>query len=398
MNRDQIVAELNKANERYDALATAETRDNAALADVAEEIVSFQTRLSGFDAIATPAPIVVRDEKPINHDAVLVKSWAERAAAGENLSVTLEGRDIFTGVSAGGQDIVPIDYIEEIDHKPRRPLTLLNYIPVRPTTSDTISVFVETLWTNAAAPVKRRDGNPADYVAYQASDIQVVKQLVPVVKIGSYVRTDRDSLADQGQLQMLLSDDLQYFVTHEILNELVATSDTTNGLHSIAVTGPGRAQAQTYTLAGDDDADRIALIEAIRKAKTATEKALLPAEWVALSPAAYEALQLAKSSTGFYLSGGPFGDPNQNTIWGLNMVICHELADNDTTPFGRVLVGTAQKVTLFSRRQTELTVSENVNDDFLKDAVRIKASVRLALSNRRPEAIVVVTGVVAPPA
>jgi|GEM_PF-3097054 len=396
MNREQLLAELNKAQDKVAAVRSAEVIDTDALSSAVVELDAVRSQLSAFDAFSTPTATTKIEANTATRSAAgallaVAPDFAKRAASGENFTVNLDTRsDVFTGATSGGLDIVPIDYVTPFDYKPWRPTTLLNKIPVAPTESDTIAVYVETSRVNSAAPVARRTGNPADFQAYAESSVVVTKQLIPVVKIGHYVRTDADSLADQGQLNQLIAQDLQNGVTQEILNELVAETDTVNGLTSIAVVGNGRAQNVTYTMGTDTNANAVALIEGIRKAKTLSETTLLPAEWVAMSPKAAEALSLAKSNTGFYLSGGPFMSGDEATVWGLPIVICHQLADNDAESFGRVLVGSSSRLTIFSRRQTEIAVSNNVNGDFLQDAIRIKASVRLGVSNRRPEAIVVV--------
>ena len=104
-----------------------------------------------------------------------------------------------------------------------------------------------------------------------------------------------------------------------------------------------------------------------------------------MSPGVAAAIETSKNASGSYLGAGPFGSGAFGGLWGLTPVISFMLPENS------VVVGSTRGVTLFSRRQTEITVSENVGDDFLRDAVRIKASARLALANRRPECMVVLT-------
>jgi HK97 family phage major capsid protein len=379
LERETLIASLNEAGAAVAALRQAEVVDTDALTSAIILLDAIRCELSAHDVTSTPAVIVpAAPAAPATFASALRETGIiDRAVNGQFGNAQIEGRDIFTGGGMGSLDILVPEYDGTIDRRPRRALTLLDVVPVRATTAETLNVFVQTGFSSAAAPVARRTGGT--YGSYVESGISVERQTVTVAKVGHYVRTDIDSLADQGQLDSLLQDELAYGVREAIEAQLVAATDTTNGIKSL-LTG---AQEMTYAI----DADGAAKLDAIRLAKTASELALLPADFVALNPLDIEAIELAKDGMERYLAGGPFaGGPA--TVWGLNIVVNHAL------PAGTMIVGSTRAVTLFTRRNTEIMVSENVGDDFLQDAVRIKASARVALSNRRPEAMVVITELV----
>ena len=397
MNREQLAAELNKRNEALTELLTAETRDAEAIASATIEVEAVSAQIRALDAASASTAIVARDAAPVSRNAEAFEALKTSALRGIDTSVDIEVsvRDIFSGSpSIGGLDVVVPDFDATIDRRPRRNLGFLDILPVRTTNSDTVVYYVETGFTSGVTAVAKRSGSPADFTAYTQSNISIVKRTATVQTLGTYVRTSRETLADASQVQAIVEDEILYSLREKIHNLIVAASDEEGSeLPSIAVVdGDNRAQSMTYTLAGDDNADRVALIEAIRKAKTAARKALLPADFVALSPAAYEAIQLAKNSIGQYIAGGPFvGD--EDTIWGLKMIEVDALSDNDETPFGRVVVGSTRGITFYARQSMELGYSENFNDDFVRNAAVIRGNVRCTLTTRRPTCVVVVTGV-----
>jgi HK97 family phage major capsid protein len=378
LERDALISELNAASARVAELRSAEEVDTDALTSAIVGLSAVREELSALDARQAPVftPAQAAPSAPTTFVGALRETGLiDRAVAGERGTVLVEGRDIFTGTGvAGAQDIVIPQYESTIERRLRTEQTILDVLPVRTTNSDTIVYFMETGFSNAAAPVARRANGT--YGSYAESDITIAKRTANCVKIGHYVRTDADSLADAGQLQSILEDELGYGVRQNIEAQLLADTNTTNGLPSLLVD----AQGMTYA-AGADGA---AKLDAIRQAKTLAEVALLPADFVAMNPADIEAIDLAKDGSERYLANGPFAGGPQ-TIWGLTVVTSHSL------PAGKIVVGSTRAVALYSRRATEVTVSDNVGEDFLEDALRIKASARLALANKRPEAMVVIT-------
>ena len=397
MNREQLAAELNKRSEVLTGLLSADTRDAEAIASATLEVEAISAQIRATDVATTPTTIATRDSVAVSPNAEAFRALQTGAASGAETMVSLDAnvRDIFSGSpSIGGLDVVVPEFDAIIDRRPRRNLGFLDILPVRTTVSDTVVYYVQTGFSSGVTTVAKRSGSPADFAAYGQSNVSIVKRTATVQTLGTYVRTSRETLADASQVQAIVEDEILYSLREKIHNLIVAASDEEGSeLPSIAVVdGDNRAQSMTYTLAGDDNADRVALIEAIRKAKTAARKALLPADFVALSPAAYEAIQLAKNSIGQYIAGGPFvGD--EDTIWGLKMIEVDALSDNDETPFGRVVVGSTRGITFYARQSMELGYSENFNDDFVRNAAEIRGNVRCTLTNRRPNCVVVVTGV-----
>lgn len=377
--RDKLMGELNKLADRAADLRDGEgTVDE--LIDVTARINGVRAELAALDAREVPtAPAVEAVASPRSFgEAALQTGFVER---GINGAPGVINRDVFSGPAAGGLDVVVPDFTPGIDAQPRNDVTVLDLIPTVPTSSDTVTFYVQTGFTNNAAGIPRREGDPETYGAYALSDVTVEKKTVPVVKVGHAFPTDEDTLADSPALAALLNRDGIDGVRRELESQLLAASDTANGLPSLVVTGTGRAQEQEYPNGGDGQD----VIDAIRAAKTKAENVGLRASFVLLSPATRELIELAKDNDGAYLGAGPFAGMN-GTLWQLPMVTSYFL------PAGvDAVVGSFEKVRLRVRRGIEVQMTNSHGDDFLKDAIKIKVSGRYALENTRPEAMVVVS-------
>jgi HK97 family phage major capsid protein len=379
--RDKLMGELNKLADR-----AADLRDGDGnvddLIEVTARINGVRAELAALDAREIPTVPAVEAA------AVSPRSFGEAALAtgfverGINGAPGVINRDVFSGPAAGGLDVVVPDFTPGIDAQPRNDVTVLDLIPTLPTSSDTIVFYVQTGFVNASAGIPRRVTVNGDttYGAYQLSDVTVEKKTVPVVKVGHAFPTDEDTLSDSPAMAALLNRDGIDGVRRELEAQLLAASDTANGLSSLIVTGTGRAQVQEYA-AGGDGQD---LIEAIRQAKTKAELAAIRATFVLLTPEARERVELAKDEDGRYLGAGPFAGLN-GTLWQLPMVTSYFLPEGVDA-----VVGSFEKVRLRVRRGIEVQMTNSHGEDFLKDAIKIKVSGRYALENTRPEAMVVV--------
>ena len=377
--RDKLMSELNKLADRAADLRDGDSSVDE-LIEVTARINGVRAEIAALDAREVPsAPSEVASVAPRSFgEAALGTGFVER---GLNGTPGVVNRDVFSGLAAGGLDVVVPDFTPGIDAEPRNDVTVLDLIPTVPTSSDTVTFYVQTGFVNESAGIPRRiTTNGATYGSYQLSDVTVEKKTVPVAKIGHAFPTDEDTLADSPALAALLNRDGIDGVRRELESQLLAASDTANGLSSLIVTGSGRAQVQEYA-AGGDGQD---LIEAIRQAKTKAELAAIPASFVLLTPEARERVELAKDEDGRYLGAGPFAGMN-GSLWQLPMVTSYFLPEGVDA-----VVGSFEKVRLRVRRGLEVQMTNSHAEDFLKDAIKIKVSGRYALENTRPEAMVVI--------
>ena len=292
--------------------------------------------------------------------------------------------DVFTGVGSGAQDVVVPFFDPTILRLNSPRATLLDLIPTKAIDSDTYVGYIEVGGITGNAAVPRRTGSPATYGSAPESTVATEKITINLGTIMAHTPSDLSTFKDSPQLFSLITDRLAINQRLAANAMLVAVSDTTDGLSSIAVTGEGRAQSRTYDVAGDDNADTLALIEAIRLAALDVELTNLPANVAVMSPATYAKIQLAKNSIGNFYEGGPF-TASQDSIWGLKIAVEHSLNGSD-----EVIVGSTVATTLCVNGGTEITTG-TVGDDFLKRAIKVLITTRALLVNARPEAWCVIT-------
>lgn len=147
----------------------------------------------------------------------------------------------------------------------------------------------------------------------------------------------------------------------------------------------GTSGVQTGTGLGADD---------IFKAAMAVEnQTRLPADAIAINPADYQTLRLAKDQNGQYYGGGYFyaqygqgGIIEQPPIWGLRTVV------SPAVPVGEAIVG-AFKLggEVLQKGGVTVDIAKQNEDDFIKNLVTILIEERCALAVRRPDAFVILS-------
>lgn len=392
MDREALVAQLNRSLEALAELRSAEGSDVEELTRAIAQVEADRVALAAFDTRQAPAQVAAGSSAAPQTQR-LADALRERGLNDNREVQIVTQRDIWTGTEEGPNktgealDIVVPEFDSEIDRRPRGALSLLDIIPVRPISSDTLIYYKQTGFTNNAAGKARRvdagDGTDT-FGAYSQSSISTEKVTVSVQSIGHTVVTDEISLEDSDQLEMLVADEGVFGVREELERQLLATDDTANGISSIAKTGTGRAQTHSYTAGADKGETGAAFLDALREAKTKAEEAKLPADFVVVSPAQAELIDLAKNDSGNYLAGGPFAGDSRRP-WGLTVVTSFQMPSSY-----KALVGSTRKLWLLARRGISVRKGYTGNQ-FAQDAVTIKVSGRFALKNVRPEAFVVIT-------
>ena len=397
MNREQIAAAINIAAEKLDLTRSAETTDTDAVVAATAELSALRERLAAFDATEARPP--VRAERIADRPKTLgqhAEDLMGRLASGSGqATVSTERADIWTG-SGGTADVVVPDFSAGIDGLPAsEDAKFLSLFPSIPTASDTVTTFVQSGFTNNAAGTARRASG--DFVNSPASDVTTAKKTVSVASISHTFRSDKASLSDSSALDALIRLEGPAGIQSALVAQVLATSDVANGVSSIAQTGTGRAQAHGAGYVYDDTdtaATGVQILTVIRQLKTLARLAQIPATVVAMSPEARELLDLAAVSTGF-LTGPYVAGATQ--AWGLQIVDLDALSpeDSETEGAGRLIVMGTSKARFRPRTSIELSVSENVNDDFLSGAVTFRFIQRILLENLRPEAVAVAEATIA---
>jgi HK97 family phage major capsid protein len=290
-------------------------------------------------------------------------------------------KSLFTGTDATSAGVfVTAEQTGILETLGRRPLTIRNVISVRRTGSDTVEYVRQTAHTNAAATVPEATSSATDGTAttitggYKPEGSWAFERQTATVKtIAEWVPATKRALADAGQLEGLINDELRADIAEEEENQILSGDGSGEDLTGIFNT----SGIQTQAFATD-------IFTTVRKAITkARVVGRVVPNAVALNPEQVEVVDLARENgaTGAFLGAGPFA-MGPRTLWGLPIV------ESEAIPAGRGLVGDFTKAVLWDREQTTVTVTDSHADFFIRNLVAILAEERVAFGVTRPTAFV----------
>jgi HK97 family phage major capsid protein len=257
----------------------------------------------------------------------------------------------------------------------------LNILPTLQTTSDVVEWVQQTGRTNNAAPVAEASASTGTSGTKSESGLAYAVKTAPVETIATHIPATTRSLADAPMLRSAIDDELLYMI-----RQVLQTQTITGDGNSPNLLGLNNQPGIQTGAAGTD------AIAAIFNAAIGVQvNGGVPATDVLLNQTAWAAIRLLRENTasgtlGGYIMGSP-NQPGPMTIFGLGAVFVPQLPAN--TAF--VLNATATTLALVEREGGTVTMGW-VNDDFLRNIVRILAELRALLIVRRPQGIFKLTG------
>jgi HK97 family phage major capsid protein len=304
-------------------------------------------------------------------------------------SAPIQVKALLTGLSrtSGGAFLTP-DRTDIIEMLGRAPLVLDQLISIRTTASDVVEFVQETSHTNAAAVVAEATSSasptsgagagplvPAPGGGYKPEGAWafVVKQ-ANVKTLAEWVPITKRALADVGQLEGLINDELQKDLAEIEEQQILNGDGTGENFTGITVT----SGIQTQAFATD-------IFTSIRKGitKLRTVGRVNPSA-IVLNPADSETVDLTKDLQGRYYYGGPQA-LGQKTLWGLPVV------ESEFQALHTATVADFSKAVCWDREQTTVTMTDSHADFFVRNLVAILAEERMAFGVVRPLAFCIVT-------
>jgi HK97 family phage major capsid protein len=295
-------------------------------------------------------------------------------------------KSLFTGTDSESAGVfVTAEQTGILEMLGRRPLTIRNVISVRRTGSDTVEYVRQTAHTNNAAPVPEATstgklgdgtGGTATLVTggYKPEGSWTFERETATVKtIAEWVPATKRALADAGQLEGLINDELRADIAEAEEAQILHGDGTGENLPGIFATSGIQTQAF--------DTD---IFTTVRRALTkARVVGRVVPNAVALNPEQVEVIDLARENgaTGAYLGAGPFA-LGPRTLWGLPVI------ESEGIPAGRGLLGDFSKAVLWDREQTTVTMTDSHDDFFIRNMVAVLAEERVAFGVTRPTAFV----------
>lgn len=326
-------------------------------------------------------------------DPIAVKSFIHR-------------KSLFTGASStsGGAFVIP-DQSGIIEMLGRREMRLRDLVSVRTTSSDTVEYVVQTSHTNSAAEVPEATSTAAPSGVADTGTGEVegttadtgsgavtftndpnggykpegswafARQTATVKTIAEWVPATKRALADAGQLEGLINDELRKDIEEREDSQILVGNGVGENLTGILNT----SNVQTQSFSTD-------VFTTVRKAitKARTVGRVIP-NAIVMNPADVETIDLARegsgNSSGAFLGLGPFSI-GPRTLWGIPIVESEAITEK------HALVGDFSKAVLWDRQQATVTMTDSHADFFIRNLVAILAEERVAFGVTRPTAFV----------
>jgi len=307
--------------------------------------------------------------KSVGEQFIESPEWKEFALKAKSMkvsSVPFRLKTITTLPASGGPGVIP-EYLPTPVIPPFQPLSIRSLLDVGTTESNLIEWVRELVFTNLAAAVAEGSLKPNSDITYERLN-------VPVVTIAHWIKATKQILADFKQLATLINGRLNFGLKLAEEQEILFGDGTADHLMGLVP----QATPYVYTGAVLNDTR----IDVVRHAMLQVMLAYYPSTGIVMSPADWHALELTKDSQMRYLMASP-GAATPPMLWGLPVVQAFSM-----TP-GKFLVGSFKlAATLFDREEAQILVSNEDQDNFVKNLVTILCEERLALAVTRPQAFV----------
>jgi HK97 family phage major capsid protein len=278
--------------------------------------------------------------------------------------------------ASGGKLVVP-QYFPTIQQLMFKRLVVADLMASGTTDSNAIIYMVETLFTNAAAPVSEGGTKPESALAFdQKTDA--------VSKIAHWIPATEEILEDVPAMSSYIDARLRLGVQLAEEDQLLNGNGTPPNLTGI-MNRPGLAPAVARDSAGTPPETNMDAI-ARQIAAIATTSFIYP-DGIVMNPTNWFTVQTSKDANGQYFGAGPFAPMQAATMWGLPVAPTPSIVANTA------LVGAFGSMSqVFRKGGIRVEASNSHQDFFIKNLVAIRAEERLALAVYRPASFGKVTG------
>lgn len=301
-----------------------------------------------------------------------------RAAMGfedptEKLKRVLAARapGIITAADSVAGDLIRPQYLGLLEPGLVRPLTIRQLVTTIPTETDAIEYAKEISREAAALPVAEATGSGG------ASGLKPEGGLVfdivsdTIKTIAVWVAATKRVLSDARQLRAYIDAYLRTDLALELEDQMISGAGTGENFRGILNTVG--IQVQAAPGAGES------VFDTLRRAKRLVQvNGRTNPTAAVLNPVDSEKIDLLKvnNEVNHYAGAGPFSAVAP-PLWGMPRV------ESEAVPAGTALVGDFTKAVLFDREQTSISTG-TVNDDFIRNIIRVLGELRAGFGVLRP--------------
>jgi HK97 family phage major capsid protein len=250
---------------------------------------------------------------------------------------------------------------------PRRRLTVRQLLAPGQTNSNLVQFTRQTGRTNAAAVVTEGSAKPESNITFELAE-------APVRTIATWIPVSRQAMDDAPLLQSTIDTELRYMIDYVDEQELLFGDGT--GEHIKGLSSQVTAFSAPFSI------DQPTMLDSLLLGIADAQQSQIMATGVIVNDLDWKKMQAIKDGQGRYIGGGPFGSIG-NSVWTLPVV------DTPAMPAGEFMAGAfAVAAQVIDRMQTEVLVSSEDRDNFIKNMLTVRAESRVALAVKIPEAIV----------
>ena len=313
------------------------------------------------------------------------KEWLSRIAPSGQIpdqakgliSPPVEFKDLITGVNdlSAGAFVNP-DYTGIYEPLGRRPLTVMDLVNRRTTTSDLVEFVRQTKQVTEAAPtpeanVKVYTGATGEIEGLKPQGATYFEKVWEAVKtIAVWIAATKRALSDAAQIRGIIDNELRDDLAEKLEDQVLAGDGI--GENFTGITNYPGVMGQGFI--GTALATTRRAVTNIQVFGLAT-----PTAWV-FNPTDWEAIETAQDLVNQYYGGGPFGNAPAR-LWGYPVVQCAGWAA------GRAILADWRKVVVWDRERASIQVSDSHADFFVRNIVAFLAELRAAFGIIRPQAV-----------
>lgn len=345
-----------------------------------EILTQIQTEMKRFEDFGRPGQLKTLGALYIESEGY--KSIEGKSRAVGDSSAAIERKDI-TNESASAGALVRPDRDPEVYRNPERPTYIRDLIAEIPTSSNSVEVMRQNVFTNAAAPqgVAESGLGAGEFEAKPESNITWELITVAVTTVAHWVPASRQVLSDAPMLRGLIDVDLSYGLRLENDAQLLFGDGTGQNVEGIMVDSDVNdvGEIATGTTAADLPG---AMIDHIRSAITQCQlNEYYNMTGLVLNPQDWETLETAKATDGHYLLMQFPNTGAEAQLWRVPVVVTNAMTQGDFL-IGDWIMGAK----LYAREDITVRVSESHADYFVKNGVAVLAEERYAFKVTRPKA------------
>ncbi|OWV40393.1 phage major capsid protein [Mameliella alba] len=249
----------------------------------------------------------------------------------------------------------------------RRALRIRGLLNVVTTGASVIEYAKQTLRTDNTGMVAEGGTIPGGDLGWTQTETNVRK-------IGHSIPVSDEAIADIARLQGEIDGELRYGLNFKEETQLLAGDGTGQNLSGLITEATAFSAA-----AGLPDTNRL---ERLRLAMLQVVLNDYAADALVLNPTDWAAIELTKDSQGRFIIGNA-DSPAGPSLWRLPVV------ESNSMIAGSWLVGAlAMAATLYDRQETEVLISSEHSDNFIKGMKTVRATKRVALAVKRPSSLV----------